>query len=328
MPNSYSRRNRSNNSTLALLSKPPLAPAPQVEGRLVTPGGVGQHSPAHGGHHSIAKPIPVRQNAHVVQVIDKPCGMTFLLGGGDADQQRADRRVAELLATATRLLWEGGLFASYKAALERMEGLPANIATLHLGTLRGRYGFKVHDRIIVAGRLEPGVVELERITRAMFGDEAEPIRTVALGEHGGTRYPAEQRRYRMAGGHAGAAVSVSVHPDARAQALLEQIRERELEQAVARLRLVHGREERPAVVYLLTNIPLNLEVAEMVTWNSLARDREGMACRRWAGVWLCSASERAKAAPDLWATAEAARAGRSEKGWGESSRVSSRAVSP
>src|SRR4051812_20470295 len=56
MPNSYSRRNRSNNSTLALLSKPPLAPAPQVEGRLVTPGEVGQHSPAHGGHHSIAKP--------------------------------------------------------------------------------------------------------------------------------------------------------------------------------------------------------------------------------------------------------------------------------
>src|SRR4051795_2047054 len=56
MPNSYSRRNRSNNSTLALLSKPPLAPAPQVEGRLVTPGGVGQLSPAQGGHHSIAKP--------------------------------------------------------------------------------------------------------------------------------------------------------------------------------------------------------------------------------------------------------------------------------
>src|SRR3954453_19055519 len=56
MPNSYSRRKRSNNSTFAPLSKPPLAPAPQVEGRLVTPGGVGQRSPAHGGHHSIAKP--------------------------------------------------------------------------------------------------------------------------------------------------------------------------------------------------------------------------------------------------------------------------------
>src|SRR4051812_35186698 len=56
MPNSYSRRSRSNNSTFALLSTPPLAPAPQVEGRLVTPGGVGQHSPAQGGHHSIAKP--------------------------------------------------------------------------------------------------------------------------------------------------------------------------------------------------------------------------------------------------------------------------------
>src|SRR3954454_19446154 len=60
MPNSYSRRSRSNNSTFALLSKPPLAPAPQVEGRLVTPGGVGQLSPAQGGHHSIAKPPALR----------------------------------------------------------------------------------------------------------------------------------------------------------------------------------------------------------------------------------------------------------------------------
>ena len=100
------------------------------------------------------------------------------------------------------------------------------------------------------------------------------------------------------------AVDVSVHPDPRAQALLEQVRERELEQAVARLRLVH--RDRPATVYLLSNIPLNLEVTTVTTWNALARDREAEACHRWAGVWLASASERAKAAPDLWATAEAA----------------------
>ena len=56
MPNSYSRRSCSNNSTFALLSTPPLAPAPQVEGRVLTPGGVGQHSPAQGGRYSVAKP--------------------------------------------------------------------------------------------------------------------------------------------------------------------------------------------------------------------------------------------------------------------------------
>ena len=92
---------------------------------------------------------------------------------------------------------------------------------------------------MVAGRLEPGVEALEDMTRAMFGDEAEAIRTITAGDHGGTRYPTEQRRYRMAGGDEGAAVAVSVHPDPRAQRLLEQIRERELEQAIARLRLVH-----------------------------------------------------------------------------------------
>ncbi len=114
------------------------------------------------------------------------------------------------------------------------------------------------------------------MTRAMFGDEAEPIVTVAPGEHGGTRYPTEQRRYRMAGGTAGPAVDVSVHPDPRAQALLEQVREREIEQAVARLRLVH--RDRPATVYLLTNVPLNLEIATVTTWNALVRDREAEAC--------------------------------------------------
>ena len=108
------------------------------------------------------------------------------------------------------------------------------------------------------------------------------------GERDIRRYPTEQRRYRMASivsdDAAGPAVDVSVHPDPRAQALLEQVRERELEQAVARLRLVH--RDRPATVYLLSNIPLNLEITTVTTWNALARDREAEACHRWAGVWL------------------------------------------
>ena len=181
----------------------------------------------------------------------------------------------------------------------------------HFGNLRGRDQFKHHDVAVVAGRLEPSIGELERMTRAMFGDEAGPI---APGEHGGTRYPTERRRYRVAGDAAGQAVTVSVHPDPRAQVLLEQVRERELEQAVARLRLVH--RNRPATVYLLTNLPLNLEIAELTTWNALARDREAEACRRWDGLWLCSASARAKAAPDLWPSAGAEKQYRRRKKWG------------
>ena len=82
---------------------------------------------------------------------------------------------------------------------------------------------------------------------------------------------------------------------------------------MARLRLVHGRE-RPATVYLLTNLPLNLEVAELTTWNALMRDREAEACHRWAGVWLAQPSEQSRCAPDLWATPMAAKSGDGGKG--------------
>ena len=141
--------------------------------------------------------IPVRQQAEIVQVVDRSCSMRFLLGGAEGDQQRADNRLAELERFAGRVLADGGLFVSYKAALERMK-LPAGVDAVHLGNLRGRDGYKHHDVAVVAGRLEPSVGELERMARAMFGDEAEPIATVAPGDHGGTRYPTEQRRYRMA----------------------------------------------------------------------------------------------------------------------------------
>ena len=272
--------------------------------------------------------IPVRQQAHVVQVIDRSCSMRFLLGGGEDDQPRADRRLAELQRTALRLLGDGGLLVTYKAALERLE-LPAEIDAVHLGDLRGRDGYKHHDVAVVAGRLEPSVEMLERIARGLFGDEAAPLQIIEPDANGLRRYPTEQRRYRMGGGgileeNTGPAVDVSVHPDTRAEAILEQIREREVEQAVARLRLVH--RDRRATIWLLTNVPLDLEVAELVTWNALARDREGIACRRWAGVWLCSPGERAKAAPDLWPSQGAVRQGERRKGCTESSRLNPRAV--
>ena len=77
--------------------------------------------------------------------------------------------------------------------------LPAGVDAVHLGNLRGRDAYKHHDVAVIAGRLEPGVGAIEDMARAMFGDEAEPIALVSAGAHGGTRYPTEQRRYRMAG---------------------------------------------------------------------------------------------------------------------------------
>ena len=177
--------------------------------------------------------IPVRQQAEIMQVVDRSCSMRFLLGGKEDDQQRANNRLAEVQRFAGRVMPDGGLFVSYKAALERMT-LPAGVDAVHLGNLRGRDGYKHHDVVVTAGRLEPSVEILERMTRCLFGDEAESFTLVQPGERDIRRYPTEQRRYRMVGGGAGPAVDVSVHPDPRAQALLEQVREREIEVTIIR----------------------------------------------------------------------------------------------
>jgi hypothetical protein len=252
--------------------------------------------------------IPVIQQAHVVQVVDRSCSMRFLLGaeGGDAaEQKRAASRFGELQQLTKRLLADGGLLVTYKAAVDRMQ-LPDEVAKLYLGNLRGRDGYKHLNTAVIAGRLEPGVLKIERMARALFGNEAEPLQTIAPDAAGIARYHTEPRRYRMTrdllGGDAGPAINVSVHPDPRAQAILEQVRERELEQAIARLRLVH--RDKPATVYVLTNVPLDLDVAETVTWNSLCRNRAAEACHRWAGVWLIRPNEESRRAPDLWPTAE------------------------
>ena len=254
--------------------------------------------------------IPVRQLAHVVQVTDRTCSKAFLRSGDDADR-RPQRRLDELQRAVVRLLAGGGLLVTYKSVLEQMR-LPPAIETLHFGNLRGRDLFKNLNVAVIAGRLEPDALSVERMTRAIFGDEAEPIVAHAPDARGVARYITEERRYRMVGGRAGPAVSVSVHSDPRAQAILEQIRECELLQAIARLRLVH-RAER-AAVYVVTSIPLDLEVSELTTWEALIRDRGAEACFRWGGVWLTSPSEQSRCAPDLWATPAAAKQWGSKKG--------------
>lgn len=247
--------------------------------------------------------IPVRQQTRVVQVVDRPVSRRSLLGGGEGDAKRAERCFRELEGTARRLLAGGGLVVAQKAVVERLDVPGA--ARAHFGALRGRDEFKSCDTAVIVGRLEPEVRKIERQARALFGDEAEPLATLQPDAAGRVCYHTEKRCRRMADGTAGAAVDVWVHPDPRCQAILEQIRECEISQAVARVRGVH--RKTPATVYLLTNIPIDLDVTETTTWAALTRDRAAEALERWGGIWLASSSERARCAPDLWATAEAAR---------------------
>ena len=113
---------------------------------------------------------------------------------------------------------------------------------------------------------------------------------------------------------------VQVHPDLRVQALVEQVREREIEQMVGRLRLVH--RTTPARVFLLTNLPTALPVDRLTTWEGIMPSKMEQAIVAGRGVLPLSHAELARAHPDLWATAQGGRALAGPKGCPDSNKRS------
>jgi hypothetical protein len=102
---------------------------------------------------------------------------------------------------------------------------------------------------------------------------------------------------------------VSVHPDRRVQAVVEQIREAEMVQAIDRLRLIHSPREKTVVI--LCNIPLDLPVDELVTWRELVGDSrladalETCEENGWDALPLAP-KELHRLFPELWGTNKAA----------------------
>lgn len=245
--------------------------------------------------------IAARRNAEVVQVLDTACSRNRLLsfeGAAAAERARAAnrledvRRLVEVEAAAGRRV----LLVTYKAAEERLGPIPG-VDVAHFGALRGLDRYKDHDTVVVAGREQPPPSAVEDLARSLFGDDGEP-----LDLPGG--YTVATRGYRRRGGTR-RGVEVSVHADPRCQAILEQVRERETEQAVDRLRLVH--RERPARVVLLSNLVVDLTVDRLVAWRGLVPDRLTVAAARLGGVLPLAPAWLAGRFPDLWKTVEAAR---------------------
>jgi hypothetical protein len=178
----------------------------------------------------------------------------------------------------------------------------------HFGNLRGSNEFEQHDIVIILGRDEPAVRDAERRAMAIWYDTKEPIRPARRDYKGQVNYPVKTRRYQMSHG-AKKSGNVSVHPDPRVQAVVEQAREAEMLQAIDRLRLIHT--ERRKTVYILCSVPLDIPVDELVTWAQLRGDRrliDALAeCdeRGWNALPL-AAQELTRLFPALWNTKKAA----------------------
>lgn len=161
--------------------------------------------------------------------------------------------------------------------------------------------------MIILGRDEPSVEDAEQRAMAIWYDTKEPIDRI-LPDGGRLNYPKEVRAYTSR--DKGERLKrVSVHPDPRVQAIVEQVREAEMLQAIDRLRLVHS--ERRKTVYILCNIPLDIPVDEPVTWKQLIGDRrlvDALAeCdKRGWDVLPLAAKELPRLFPDFWTSAKAA----------------------
>ena len=261
---------------------------------------------------SVRKFVRIRapRHARVVQVRSTRCSTTSLVPKRNADRKskRAAKQrlgeveafVARLAARHVRLLVVGpqAVTGNTRRRIKPLLKVPANVDLAHFNAIRGIDRWKNHDAVVVIGRNEPPIKAVEAIARCVYLNHRDPL-------HFADTWTSEMRGYRLRRAQLG--VDVVRHPDLRVQKVLEQLREEELVQAIDRLRLVHA--ATPKYVYVLSNLTLDIDVDDAVTWEELMHgSRLERAWDTLPGVMPLAPAWLATRFPHLWATADAAKA--------------------
>lgn len=244
------------------------------------------------------------RRARVVQCISTRCSTTSLVPqkNRDAKSARAARMrlkqlekfIAGLASRHARVLVVGPQTITGNAAshLKPLINVPPNVDLAHFNAIRGIDRWKHHDAVVIIGRNEPPIKAVEAIARAVYLADRVPLNFA-------NDWVTEMRGYRLHGRRVG--ISVVRHPDPRVQAILEQLREAESEQAIDRLRLIHATAAK--VVYVLSNLPLDLDVDELLDWDVLMEGaRLEQAFSQCPGVLPLAPAWLAQRFPHLWKT--------------------------
>jgi hypothetical protein len=143
-----------------------------------------------------------------------------------------------------------------------------------LGTTARHYGPKLqgvntyrhYSTAILVGRIQPSVNDVEDLARSLFGDRGDSLKLI----EGSSAFTEIEAEHLMADG-TGINGRCWQHPDPRANALLRQIREASLLQALARLRLTDP--SSPKRIIIATNVPLpGFPVTRLTTWQAFRDD--------------------------------------------------------
>ncbi|MDX1400326.1 MAG: hypothetical protein R3245_00245 [Kiloniellales bacterium] len=217
--------------------------------------------------------IEARRNAIIYQVRGKSFSRQSLVGenafGKPIRQKEAERLRGEViqfvigrLEDHNRILVVAQLPVEHllKDALKQYVQA-GRIQLAHFNALRGSNEFEDCDAAIIVGRAQPSPGAVEALARAIFWDDPKPLLLIST-------YIKMSTMRRMADGSEEEEY-VQRHPDPRINAILIQLREREIEQAIDRTRLIHNAE--PKTVYLLTNLPIDVEITAAAKWRQLSQ---------------------------------------------------------
>jgi hypothetical protein len=251
-------------------------------------------------------PARIRRNAYVAQVHGKSFSRQSITGLDSSGEPLSDAKLAE----AQRLQGE---------IVEFVNALPGEVAVMmnkpveellsphlrdgvypgHFGAVRGRNEWQRCNTIVVIGRDQPRPYAVEQDARSLYFDDDEPLQITG-------EYVLEPRRLRLTGNRPPVISEVWVHPDRRVQALLETYREREVEQAIDRARLIHNK--LPKTVYVLNDLALDIDVDLVVGWPDL-RVGGNRYIRAWVdtGILPNGAADLHHAHPSLWSSVKAAK---------------------
>ena len=135
--------------------------------------------------------------------------------------------------------------------------LPATTKHGHFNALRGINEYETCHTAIIVGREQPGCRDLEDLARGLFFEDDEPIRTAT---------ELEARKVRLAG--CNVEMVSEFHPDPRVQAVLAQVREREIEQAMDRLRFIND-DATPKTVILVSRVAIDVDISMAMRFDHL-----------------------------------------------------------
>ncbi len=127
--------------------------------------------------------------------------------------------------------------------------------------------FERYRTIVIVGRLQPGIGDIEERARCLFSDAEDPLSPFTSGP-----LP-EQESIRLLHDGSLQTAKVRSHPDRRVEAVLRQTRECGTLQAIARLRLVSP--DQPKRVIVLSSMPLlDLPISKLTTLEAIYRNLE------------------------------------------------------